>query len=310
MSERPEPVERRGWVLVELQAAGVNWHDCLVRRGVYDFRPPLIIGADGAGRRRDTGEVVLILPSLWWGDSERAPAASFTILGDGVDGTYAELVAVPAENLVPRPSGWSDTEAAALALGATTAYRALFTRAGLDTGETVVVLGAGSGVSTIAVSPAAIVGARVFVTSSSMSKIERSRGLGASGGVLYTDTSWTAQLRELAGPRGIDVVIDGGGSTWPESLSVLNPGGRIVSFGATAGDQAVVSVRPFYFGQHSILGTTLGSPRDFEAMLKLLASAPSWRPPIDSVYELERAADAHVQMERRDNFGKLVLSIG
>ena len=306
-----EPASRGGWTVVELRAAGLNWHDCLVRQGAYPTVPfPLTLGADGAGVRRDTGEEVIILPSLHWGADERSPGADFEILGDFTDGTYAELVAVPTQNLFPRPSGWSWPEAAALGLAGVTAYRAMVSRGGLAADETVLVLGAGSGVSTIAVALARMAGARVLVTSSSPDKLARAAELGAVGGALYTEQDWPDQIRALAAPHGVDLVVDSAGATWPQSLSVLAPGGRLVSFGATAGGEATVAVRPFYFGQFSILGSTMGSPRDFAGLLGLLGRDPGWRPAIDSVYPLERAAEAHAQMERREHFGKLMLTIG
>jgi NADPH:quinone reductase-like Zn-dependent oxidoreductase len=307
--ERPDPAAPPGWVVVELRAAALNWHDVLVRNGQYDVALPRIPGADGAGVRRDTGEAVVIAPSLHWGAGDRFPAPDFEILGDHTDGTYAELVAVPERNVLAMPAGWSWAEAAALPLAGVTAYRALFTRGGLQAGETVLVLGAGSGVSTMAVALAALAGARVLVTSSSAGKIDRARELGADGGVLYTDADWVAQARELAGERGVDLVIDSVGATWPDCLTTLNPGGRLVAFGATAGDVAAVPVRPFYFGQHTILGTTMGSPRDFAALLDLVGRHPSWRPVVHDVRPLARAAEAHAELERREHFGKLVLSI-
>jgi zinc-binding alcohol dehydrogenase/oxidoreductase len=164
VAELPDPEPPPGWVIVELRAAALNWHDVIVRRGDYPVTLPQILGADGAGVRRDTGDPVIILPSLDWGDDERHPGPDFEILGDHTAGTYAELVAVPAENVFPRPRGWDWPAAAALPLAGVTAYRALFSRGGLRRGETVVILGAGSGVSTMAVSLAAMAGARVLVT--------------------------------------------------------------------------------------------------------------------------------------------------
>jgi NADPH:quinone reductase-like Zn-dependent oxidoreductase len=269
---------------------------------------PQILGADGAGVRRDTGEEVIVLPSLWWGDDERHPGPRFEILGDNTAGTHAELVAVPEENLVARPPHLSWQEAAALPLAGLTAYRALFTRGELRAGETVLVLGAGSGVSTMAISLAHIAGARVLVTSSSADKLAQAAELGAAGGVLYTDDDWPAQIAGLAGD-GVDLVIDSVGSTWEQSLSVLAPAGRLVSFGATGGDRAAVAVRPFYFGQNTILGTTMGSPRDFAGLMELVAANPGWGPVVHASMPLEEAAAAHARMERREHFGKLVLSM-
>jgi zinc-binding alcohol dehydrogenase/oxidoreductase len=308
LAEQPDPEPPAGWAVIELRAAGLNWHDCLLRQGVYDYPLPLIMGADGSGVRRDTGEPVIIVPSLWWGEDERHPGPEFQILGDRVAGTYAELIAVPEGNLHPLPDGWEWEHAAAIGLGGTTAYRAMFSRGGLRAGETALVLGAGGGVATIAIALGVIAGARVLVTSSTTDKLDRAREIGADGGVLYTDPNWPQELHAVAGARGVDLIVDSVGADWPQLLSVLNVGGRLVNFGASGAGRANVDLRPFYFGQYSILGTTMGSPRDFRDMLALVAARPGWRPAVDSVHRLDQAAAAHAQMERREHFGKLVLS--
>jgi NADPH:quinone reductase-like Zn-dependent oxidoreductase len=304
-----DPATRDGWALVEVRAAALNWHDCLVRQGLYEIPVPRVLGADGAGIRRDTGEEVVILPSLHWGEDARAPGPSFEILGDYTDGTYAELVAVPDQNLFPKPRGWSFTDAAALPLAGLTAQRALFARGALRRDETVLILGAGGGVATTAVALAAIAGARVLVTTSSAEKLDHSKALGADDGVLYTDDDWPQGILELTGGDGVDLVIDSVGSTWSDALSTLRAGGRLVSFGATGSARTEVDVRRFYFGQHTILGTTMGSPRDFAALLATVRTSPAWRPAVDSVLPLDRAADAHAAMERHRHTGKLVLSV-
>ncbi len=309
--ELPDPVAGAGQVVVELKAAALNRRDTYLRKGanpMYHFPLPLVLGSDGAGIRRDTGEEVVVYPMLGWGQREEAPAPGYEILGGPSDGTYAELVAVPAENVFPKPSRLSWEEAAAFPLAGLTAHRALFSRAGLRAGETVLVLGAGSGVSTIAVSLAHQAGARVLVTSSSAEKIERAKELGAEGGVDYTGGDWVAEMRELAGGEGVDVVVDSVGSTWPDSLRCLRPGGRLAVFGATAGATVELEVRPIYFGQFSILGTTMGSAKDFAALLRAVDEG-TWAPVIDSVRPLPEAAAAHERIEAGDHFGKLVLSI-
>jgi NADPH:quinone reductase-like Zn-dependent oxidoreductase len=309
--EVPDPQPRAGEVVVELRAAALNRRDTALRKGAIPsqrFPLPLILGSDGAGVRRDTGEEVVIFPSLFWGDREDAPGPGYEILGGPTDGTYAELIAVPAENVYPKPARLSWQEAAAFPLAGLTAYRALFSRAGLRGGETVLVLGAGSGVSTFAVSLAHQAGARVLVTSSSGEKIERARELGAEAGVDYTDAGWTDEVRGLTGGEGVDVVVDSVGSTWPDSLRCLRPGGRLVAFGATAGASAELEVRPVYFGQLSILGTTMGSARDFAGVLQTI-DAGGWAPVVDSVRPLAEAAAAHARLEAGEHFGKLVLDV-
>ncbi|WP_411278175.1 zinc-binding dehydrogenase [Gaiella sp.] len=299
-----DPVAAPGEVVVELRAAALNRRDLLVAGGTYPFSLPLIPGSDGAGVRRDTGEEVVIYPALRWGPHEEAFGADFQVLGGPRNGTYAELVAVPEANVFAKPARLSWEEAAAFPLAALTAYRALFSRGGLRGGETVLVLGAGSGVSTFAVQLAAQAGARVLVTSSSADKIEKSVALGAEGGVNYATEDWVAAVKELG---GADLVVDSIGSTWPQSLDCLRPGGRVVVFGATGGTEATIPVRPFYFGQWSLLGTMMGSPRDFAGLLAALDSG-TWRPVIDSVSPLAEAARAVATMASGQQFGKLVLS--
>jgi zinc-binding alcohol dehydrogenase/oxidoreductase len=302
----PDPEPKSGEVVVELRAAGLNRRDLLVTRGVYPFPLPLVPGSDGAGIRHDTGDEVIILPGVNWGEREDAPGDHFETLGGPRDGTYAELVAVPEENVYPKPKGFTWEEAASFPLAALTAYRALIPRGRLVGGETVLVLGAGSGVSTFAVQLAAQLGARVLVTSSSDEKIERAKKLGAEGGVNYATTEdWPGAVRELG---RVDLVLDSVGSTWPQSLECVRRGGRVVVFGATGGTDVELQVRPFYFGQQSLLGTQLGSPRDFESLLRLLGIA-AWRPVIDSVKPLAEVEAALARMEASEHFGKLVLAI-
>lgn len=303
----PDPQSARGEAVVELKAAGVNRRDLLVRTGIYPFPLPLIPGSDGAGVRRDTGEEVVILPAVGWGEREDAPGPNFGILGGPRDGTYAELIALPEENLFPKPAALSWEEAAAFPLAAVTAYRGLFSRGGLQAGETLLVLGAGSGVSTFAVQLAAQAGARVIVTSSSDEKIERAKALGADEGVNYATTEdWPAAVEEL-GP--VDLAFDSVGSTWQQSLDSVRAGGRVVVFGGTGGTEVTLQVRPFYFKQQSLYGTQLGSPRDFEQLLLMLGEA-SWRPVIDSVRPLTEAEAALERLQSGEHFGKLVLTIG
>jgi len=300
----PDPVAGPGEVLVELRAAALNRRDLLVSRGTYPYPLPLVPGSDGAGVRRDTGAEVVINPALFWGERNEVGGPDFGILGGPRDGTFAELVAVPEENLHPKPARLSWEEAAALPLAALTAYRALFTRGGLRKGETVLVLGAGSGVSTFAVQLGAQAGASVLVTSSSDEKIEHARELGAEDGANYASSDWVAWAKERG---GVDLVVDSVGATWPQSLECLRPGGRVVVFGATGGTEVTLPVRPFYFGQFSLLGTMMGSPADFAGLLAAVDSG-TWRPVVDAVYPLAEAAAALDALETGSHFGKLVLS--
>jgi zinc-binding alcohol dehydrogenase/oxidoreductase len=211
-------------------------------------------------------------------------------------------VKVPAENVFAKPARMSWEEAAAFPLAALTAYRALFEIGGLTREESVLILGAGSGVSTMAVSLAAQAGCRVLVTSSSQEKIDRAKELGADGGVLYTEEGWP----EAAGP--VDVVMDSVGTTWRESLKALRRGGRLVVLGGTGGPEVTLDVRALYLNWQSIRGTTMGSHRDFAGLMRMVDGG-SWKPVIDSVRPLAEAGAAHDRMKAGEHFGKLVLAI-
>lgn len=303
----PDPAERTGWVTVELHAAALNWHDILVRQGRYGSPLPHVIGADGAGVRRDTGEPVVIVPSLHWGDHDDAPAPGWEILGDHIPGTYAELVSVPVECLAPKPAGLNWIQAAALPLVGLTTYRALFSRGRLRADETMLVVGAGGGIATMAVQLAHGVGASIVVTSSSPDKIARAVAEGATDGVLHTDTDWPDQARGLSpSGTGFDLVLDPVGR-WSESVRALRPGGRLVVLGANAAETAAMDVRRFYFGQYDLLGTTMGNTRDFAGLVDLLAEHRIPPPAIDRVFGLDDAAAAHEYLETSRGFGKTVL---
>ena len=204
----PDPVPGPGEIVIALKAAALNRRDVFVRKGIAPSPLPVIPGSDGAGTvhalgagvsGHSEGDEVIVFPSLGWGGGEDAPAPGFRILGGPDDGTYAELVKLPAENVFPKPARLSWEEAAALPLGGLTAYRALVSRARIRPGETVLIIGIGGGVATIALHIARAAGCRVLVTSSSTDKIARARELGADAGVDYTDGDWVAAVRELTG---------------------------------------------------------------------------------------------------------------
>jgi NADPH:quinone reductase-like Zn-dependent oxidoreductase len=311
----PDPEAGSGEVVVELRAAALNRRDVFLRKGVAPSPLPVIPGSDGAGVIRtlgtgvggvSEGDEVVIFPSLGWGSGEAAPQPGFRILGGPDDGTYAELIRIPAENVMPKPKRLSWEEAAALPLAGLTAWRALVSRAQLRPGETVLVLGIGGGVATFALHIARAAGARVIVTSSSDEKLARAADLGASGGINYTADDWVDQVKAETG-GGVDVVVDSVGSTWASSVNCLRPGGRLVVFGGTGGGKVEMMVRPVTAGQVSVLGTTMGSARDFAGLLAAV-DTQMWVPVIDSVRPLAEAADAHAREEAGEHFGKLVLT--
>jgi NADPH:quinone reductase-like Zn-dependent oxidoreductase len=307
LDEVPDPGPRPGWVTVRLEASALNWHDVLVRRGQYGSPLPHVPGGDGAGVRLDTGEPVVVLPSLFWGGRDAAPGPDFEILGDQVPGTYAELVSVPAECVVPRPPGLDLVEAAAFSLVGVTTFRALFTRGRLAPGESLLVLGASGGVATTAVSFGAAAGARVVVTSASPDKIAAARTLGAADGVDHSAEDWVERAR-AASPagEGFDVVLDSVGR-WAKSLRCLRPGGRLVVLGASVATEATLAVRPYFFAQYELIGTTMGSPRDMADLLAFTAEHRVAPPLIDRTYPLDQAAEAHRRLESGAGVGKIVL---
>ncbi len=312
----PDPEPGPGQVVVSLKAAALNRRDVFVRKGVAKVPLPLTPGSDGAGVVHAVGtgvsgvaegDEVVILPSLSWGADLRAPGPGFRILGGPDQGTYAEQIVIPAENVFPKPSRLSWHEAAALPLAGLTAWRALMTRARIIPGETVLVIGIGGGVATFALHLAKAAGCRVVVTSSSNDKLAAARDLGADVGVNYAEVGddWPAAVREANG-GGVDVVIDSVGSTWAGSVDACAPGGRVVVFGGTGGGKVQMQVRPVTVGQIALLGTTMGSPAEFRQLLTAV-DTQDWRPVVDSVRPLADAAAAHAREENGLHFGKLVL---
>jgi NADPH:quinone reductase-like Zn-dependent oxidoreductase len=319
LREVDDPVAGVGQVLVRLRAAALNRRDVFIRQGLYaGIKLPTILGSDGAGviaavgegvPKDRIGEEVVVDPCLDWGSDPRAQSAKFRILGMPDQGTYAELIAIPAENAVGKPGGLSFEEAAAIPLAGLTAYRSVVTRAGVTANDTVLVTGIGGGVSAFVMQIALAQGAKVFVTSGSDEKIERAKALGAAGGVNYRNTDWAKEIVALTS-GGPDVMVDSiGGETFAKGLEVLKPGGRLVSYGATTGATGKLEVRRIFWKQLSILGATMGTRPEFLAMVRLYEEKQI-KPVVDHVFELGEAAQAHARMEEATQFGKIVLRIG
>lgn len=317
VEEMPDPHAGPGEVVVRLHAAALNHRDVFIRQGQYaGITLPVILGSDGAGDVVETGagvdeswrgHEVIIDPSFNWGPDDRAQGPSFHLLGLPSDGTYAELVKVPADHLHRKPAHLSFEEAAAVPLASVTAYRALVTRARVKAGETVVVTGIGGGVATSALRIAIHLGARVYVTSGSDGKLEAARTHGATGGVNHRSADWPRALVDAIGGRP-DVVIDGaGGDTFNKALDLLAPGGRLVSYGATTGPAGHVEVRRIFWKQLNVLGSTMGTRAEFAAMAQLYADG--LRPIVDQIMAFADVAEAHRRMEEGRQFGKIVLRI-
>jgi NADPH:quinone reductase-like Zn-dependent oxidoreductase len=300
--EAPEPEPAAGEVLVRLRAASLNHLDLWIRKGLPSVPKPWILGADGAGIREDTGEEVVINPGIEHGDK-------ILVLGEHMDGTHAELVAVPETNLYPIPEGVSVEEAAAFPLVFETAYRLLVTKARLAEGEWVLLWGIGSGVATAGLAIAKALGARALVTSSSDEKLAAARELGADATVNHASGDVVAAVKEATGGAGVEVVLEHvGEATWQSSLQSARAGGRIAVCGATSGPNPPAALHRIWWKQLTIYGSTMGTREDFERVYELIASGRA-RPVVDSVYPLEEARAAHERMEAGEQFGKIVLRI-
>jgi NADPH:quinone reductase-like Zn-dependent oxidoreductase len=315
-----------GEVLVRVRACALNHLDLWVRRGMPGITVPMphIGGSDIAGEisrvgpgvtNVKAGERVLLSPGISCGQCVRCLRGEdnlcrqYTLFGYRVDGGYAEYVRSPAVNAIPIPASLTFEEAAALPLVSLTAWHMLITRARLRPDETVLVLGAGSGVGSAAIQIAKAMGARVIATAGSESKLEKARELGADDVFLHTITHWSREVKRLTERRGVDVVVEHvGDATWQESLASLAVGGRLVTCGATTGYEGKVDVR-FLFSRHiSILGSYMGSKAELYSVLELVARGLV-KPVIDEVMPLEQARQAHEKLERREQFGKIVLRV-
>ena len=231
------------------------------------------------------------------------------MIGEHGDGTNAELIAVPATNVHPIPTGLSFEEAAAFPLVFETAYRMLVTRAGLREGEWVLAWGIGGGVSTAALAIAKALGARVLVTSSSDAKLERAGELGADASVNHATGDVKAAVQEATDNHGIDVVVENvGEATWATSLQVAAPGGRITVCGATSGPNPPAALHRIWWKQLSILGSTMGTGEDFAGAYELVANGRA-RPVVDTVLPLEEIRAAHERLDAGEQLGKIVLTI-
>jgi zinc-binding alcohol dehydrogenase/oxidoreductase len=313
----PDPEVRPGWVLVRVTRAALNRNDAMWVDERHLLPGPAVIGSDATGTVEavgadvvgvEAGDDVLVDPVLWWGPDDDAPQDGFELLGHPTQGTHAELVAVPAENVHPRPARLSPEEAAALPLAGVTAWRALVTRGALRAGDTVVVTAASSGVGSIAVQIATALGARVVTTTSTAARADAATRLGADAVVLRTSSRYADELREAVGPRGADLVLDTAGAGWPSLLGVLRRGGRLVSVGRTAGRTGAVDIGTLFWAHLSVLGSSIGSPRDFAALLAHVEGA-RWAPVVDEVLPLSDATSAYEQLEAPARVGKVVLDM-
>jgi NADPH:quinone reductase-like Zn-dependent oxidoreductase len=299
--DAPDPVAGAGQVLIELRAASLNHLDLWVRKGLPSVPKPRILGADGAGIRADTGERVVINPGLEHG-------RVITVVGEHMDGTHAELIALPEANVHPIPDSLSFEEAAAFPLVFETAWRMLVTKADLQPDEWVLIWGIGGGVATASLAIVKVLGAHAIVTSSSDDKLARARELGADATVNHATEDVAARVKELT-DGGVHVVVETvGADTWQKSLAACRPAGRVCVCGATAGANPPANLHRIWWKQLTVYGSTMGTSADFAAVFDLVKSGQI-KPVVDTVFPLSETRAAHERLEAGEQLGKIVLRI-
>ncbi|MBE1587405.1 zinc-binding dehydrogenase [Nonomuraea angiospora] len=299
LGERPEPKVPDGWTTVSVRAAALNHHDLWTLKGVgiRQDRLPIVLGCDAAGVDEDGNEV--IVHSVIGTGADETLDPKRTLLSEVHDGTFAERVAVPRRNLVPKPAGLGFEHAACLPTAWLTAYRMLFDKAGLEPGSTVLVQGAGGGVATALIALGRAGGYRVWATSRSEDKRARALELGA-------DQVFEPGARL---PERVDAVMETvGQATWDHSLKSLKPGGRIVVSGATSGAVPPADLNRVFFLQLSVVGSTMGT-REQLGRLAVFLEQTGVRPVVDRVLPLTEARDGFAAMAEGDIFGKIVFAV-
>src|SRR5215210_445613 len=320
----PEPTTRANEVLVEVKACALNHLDIFVRNGMPGIEIPLphILGSDVAGLVRDVGELVtwvkpgdevMVQPGVSCGhcgaclSGQDNLCREYDMIGYRRNGGYAEVVAVPGVNIIPKPTGLSWEEAAALPLVTGTAGHRLVRRANVQPGEDVLVHAAARGVGSIAIQIAKLRGARVLTTASSDEKLAKARELGADETINYTREDWPKEVKRLTDRKGVDVVVEHtGAATWRGSIASLKNNGRLVTCGATSGFDARTDLRQVFYRHLTLLGSFMGSKGELLEALKFVAQGKI-RAVVDRVLPLSEARQAHSLMESRAQFGKLVL---
>jgi len=316
-------------VRVAVRAAALNHLDLFVAGGLpgVEYRFPHVVGADGAGvvesvgtgvTRVKAGDRVMINPGIsdrtceFCLAGEQSLCVKYRILGEHLPGTLCSAILLPEHNVAPIPAltpALSWAEAAAFSLVTLTAWRMVTTRARVRAGEWVLVWGIGGGVSLAALRIAKQLGARVIATSSSDAKLARARALGADVTLNHAAQDVPKEVRALTGKRGVDVVVENvGAATWERSIRVLAKGGRVVTCGGTSGPMLVTDVRRLFWGQYTILGSTMGNDAEYAAILGELA-AGRLRPLVDRVFPFDQVREAYAHLDRGEQLGKVAVEI-
>lgn len=323
--DAPEPKVKANQVLVRVRACALNHLDLFVRAGIpgMKFSMPHVLGSDIAGEIVEVGELcervkpgwrVLLSPGMSCRQCEHCLAGNdnlcrrFTMFGYGADGGNVELLAAPEYSAIQIPDSMSFEEAAATPLVFLTAWHMLMARAKLQPGEDVLVLAASSGVGTCAIQIAKMFQCRVIATAGGEEKLAKARALGADHAIDHYQQDISAEVKKLTGKRGVDVVVEHvGQATWAKSVESLAPAGRLVTCGATTGYDARIDLRYLFSKQYSLLGSFMGTMGDLHQVLKFVFRG-QLKPVIDRVYPLSEIREAHERLERKEQFGKVVVT--
>jgi len=320
----PDPQPRKDQVLVRVRACAMNHLDLWVRKGLPGVKLPHILGSDIAGEIVEigeyvtgfkTGQRVLIAPMHFCNHCAKCVAGlqnqcpEFTVLGSRVDGGNCELIAVPAVSVIPIPDSLDFVSAASVPLVFLTAWHMLVGRAGIRQGQTVLVLGGGSGVGIAAIQIAKLFHARVITTAGDEKKLEKARALGADYGIDHYKQKISQEVRRITNNEGVDIVIEHvGAATWEESMKSLKPAGTIVTCGATTGSNVALELRFVFSRQLSFLGSYMGTMGELYEVLGHVF-AGRLKPVVDRTFPLKDARAAHEYMEASRMFGKIVLTM-
>jgi NADPH:quinone reductase-like Zn-dependent oxidoreductase len=324
----PDPQPRKDEVLVRVRACSLNHLDVWVRKGLPGVKLPHILGSDVAGEIVElgeyvaafksggckTGQRVLLAPMYFCGHCEKCVAGlqnqcrEFSVLGNAVDGGNCELIAVRAANVIPIPDTLDFNQAASVPLVFVTAWHMLVTRAGVRPGQTVLVLGASSGVGIAAIQIAKLFHCRVITTAGDEAKLEKARSLGADFGINHYQQKISEEVRKITNKAGVDIVIEHvGAATWDESVKSLKSSGTLVTCGATTGPEVKIDLRHLFARQLTLLGSYMGTMADLHEVLGHVF-AGRLKPVVDRVFPLKDLRAAHEYLEKSQMFGKIVVN--
>ncbi len=313
LEEVDVPEVEHGQCLVRIYFAALNRRDYWITKSLY---PGIVkgatLGSDGCGEvvkgsDRWLGKQVVINPNNQWGEDPRVQSFAYNILGMPSDGTLAEYVVVPEDRLVEKPAYLTSEEAASIPLAGLTAYRACMVKGAVAAGQKVLITGIGGGVAQFALSMAVAENAEVFVTSGSLDKIGKAQSLGASGGFNYRDTDWVKQAKKETG--GFDVIVDGsGGPAINAYMKLLNPAGKLVVYGATAGKVPDFDLFKLFWSQVEFMGSTMGNDQEFAEMIGF-CEANQIQPALDGTFSLKDFPEAFRRFEDQSHFGKIIVDL-